>query len=78
MNWSGHCWYPAIVLCVAPFLSLSPAVREIEEEVGIEKCSMSVRSDSVHTILFSEDQSSYKAVSAMPCCLMPLFSECPI
>lgn len=52
MNWSGHCWYPAIVLCVAPFLSLSPAVKEIEEEVVMEKCSMSVYSDSEHTIQF--------------------------
>ena len=39
---SGHGRYPAIVFCVALLFSLSPAVSEIEEEVGIEKCSVSV------------------------------------
>lgn len=43
---------PAIVLCAAPLFSLSPAASEIEEEVGMEKRSMSVCSDDVEHILF--------------------------
>lgn len=38
---SGHGQYPAFVFCVGLF-SLLPAVSEIEEEVGMEKCSVCV------------------------------------